>query len=411
MIPTDEFYDKPAVERQELVDAGHVVTDGKIAETVPSNRRGGIHVFEEPVTDLVVDRLKGARYTANELAPDFPVDKEELDDLFNWMKYEPMDLLTDHFGVLRVVDTEGAEYVYTVEAIPFSARCIDPTLSGYLLDANDRCPVSRPRISTKHNSTSRNEYVDQAIDYWGIPEKELTVDLDDQVGFAKSTLGPLPVISDLPDAERVIERFQSTEDSYRRKQHTVQSVKKNISFHKSRCRRNPSLGAFQSFSLFLMDVSEHASIENDSQLRELVTQGGQILYRCLYGNLWPGGSTAWRPFEITLQDKSVDTFDRRIIDIVEQQPTSNGQLSERWDFSDGREVWEYLQSDLSQYVTRNTDKFACATESARRYISGLEQDDKITLSKDPPRVPGKGRITLAVSEDRPNDDSGIDWSR
>lgn len=411
MIPTDEFYDKPEVERQELVDAGHVVVDGKIVDSVPSHERGGVHVFEEPVTDLVVDRLKGARYTANKLAPDFPIDKEELDDLFNWMKYEPMDLLTDHFGVLRVAETEGTEYVYTVEAIPYSARCIDPTLSGYLLDANDRCPVSRPEISSNRSSRSQERYIEQATNYWGIPEDEFTLDLGDNGGFAKSTLGPLPVKHDLPDPERVIERFRSTEESYSRKRHSVNSVKKGISFHKSRCRRNPSLGAFQSFSLYLMDISEYALIENDSQLRELVTQGGEILYRCLYGNLWPGGSTSWRRFEVTIQDKTLDTFDRRVIDIIEQQPTSNGMLADRWEFEDGREVWDYLQSELDQYTTRNSDQFVCASESTRRYVGALEQDGKISLSKEPPRIPGKGNITLAVSENESNDNDGVDWAR
>lgn len=189
MIPTDEFYSKPPSEKQELVDFGHVVVDGEIAEKVPSpNKRGGVYIFEDPVTDLVVDNLKGGRYTANELSPDFPIDKKELDDLLNWMKYKPETLLTEHFGVIRVADTEGASYVYTIEAIPFTARCLDP-LSGYLLDSNDRYPISRPSIPTKSSSKSRSKYLDRVNGYWGIPKEEIESEPDNQIEFATSTGG------------------------------------------------------------------------------------------------------------------------------------------------------------------------------------------------------------------------------
>jgi hypothetical protein len=412
MIPTDEFYSEPLSKKQELVDSGHVVVDGEIAETVPSpNKRGGVYVFDEPVADLIVDNLKGGRYTANELSPDFPIDKEELDDLLSWMKYKPETLLTEHFGVLRVANTEGSSYVYTIEAIPFAARCLDPTLSGYLLDSNDSCPISRPNISTKRSSKSRSEYLDKANSYWGIPEEEIENELDNQTGFAPSTLGPLPVVENLPNPENVVERFRSAADSYRRKRHTVESVKKNISYHKSWCRRNPSVGAFQSFSLYLMDISEYASIENDRQIRELATQGGQILFRCLYGNLAPGKSMEWQPFEVDIHDKNMSDFDRRVVDIVEQQPSSNSQLADRWGFDDGKDAWNYIHSRISKYATRNSESFICATESARQYVQDLEKNDDISISKDPPRIPTKRSIDLEVSEKQEEKDSGFDWSK
>ena len=224
------------------------------------------------------------------------------------------------------------------------------------------------------------------------------------------TLGPLPVTDDFPDTDRVVDRFQSVAESYERKQHDVNSVEHGIRFHKSRCRRNPSLPAFQAFSLYLFDVNEYATVENDAQLRELVEQGAHVLYHCLYGKLWPGGPTPWQPFRADIVG-DLDTCDRRVVDIVEQQPTSNGKLADRWEFESNKDVWSYLQSELDQFVTRNSDKFACATESARRYVQGLEQDGEIKLSKSPPRVPGKGRITLAVAEEGKEKGSSVDWSR
>lgn len=229
--------------------------------------------------------------------------------------------------------------------------------------------------------------------------------------MARSTLGPLPVVDELPDIARVIDRFQSVPDSYRRKRYNIQSVKKGISYYKSLCRRNPSLAAFQAFSLYLFDLNEYATIENDSQLRELVIQGGQILYRCLYGDLWPGGSTEWETFNVRVQG-DLSMQDRRIIDIVEHQPTSNRQLADRWEFDDRKAVWNYLQTEFSQFVTRNSDQFACATESARRYVQGPENNSKIELIKEPPRVPSRGNIALEVSEDQSKiSGSEVNWNQ
>ena len=413
IIPTDEFYDKPKTEQQGLVDDGHVVVNGEITETVPPpNKRNEVHAFEEPVSDLIADGLKGGKYTANELSPDFPISKEELDNLLRRMNYRPIDILTDHSGALRVTDTKGSAYIYTIEAVPFVSRCLDPTLTGYLLDSNERCSASMPQISTKRSSDFRGEYLDQAVSYWGIPEDEMVSQIDDGMGFAPSTLGPLPIVENLPDVESVVERFRSDPDSYRRKRHTVRGVKKSIKYHKARCRRNPSLGAFQAFSLYLMDISEYASVENDRQFRELVTQGSDILFRCLYGDLSPGKPTSWETFQATVHQE-LGEFDRRVMDIVEQQPTSNGQLADRWGFSDGKDVWDYLQSSgLSRYAARNSSEFVCATESARQHVQALEEDDEIDLSKTPPRIPMKRGISLSVSNKQEEDDnSGFDWSK
>ncbi|MDS0259969.1 DUF5797 family protein [Haloarcula sp. S1CR25-12] len=310
-----------------------------------------------------------------------------------------------------MADTNGAAYVYTIEVLPFETRYLDPTLSGYLLDANDRCPISAPEIATKSRRNAYGDYVDRLSEYWGIPGDELRAQFSDIPGLATSTLGPLPVVEDLSNPDRVTERFRSIPDSYQRKRHDVRSVKKNIAFHKSRCRRTPSLGAFQSFALYLFDLNEYATIESDAQLRELIIQGGEIFYRCLYGDLWAGGPTPWEPFTIATTE-DLDTRDRRVVDIVEHQPTSNGQLADRWGFEDGKAVWTYLQDELNGLTTRNSDQFICATESARKYVEGLANDGKIELSKEPPRVPGQGRINLEVSTQEKNDsDSGVDWSR
>jgi hypothetical protein len=58
----------------------------------------------------------------------------------------------------------------------------------------------------------------------------------------------------------------------------------------------------------------------------------------------------------------------RIADIVELQPTSNGELAERWGLSDGSEVYQYLSSILDDYYYRDEDKYLRATDQAEQLV-------------------------------------------
>lgn len=51
-----------------------------------------------------------------------------------------------------------------------------------------------------------------------------------------------------------------------------------------------------------------------------------------------------------------DTARQRLADVRDLEPTSNGELAERWGMDSGKEVAAYLQSELSEYVYRGDDR-------------------------------------------------------
>jgi hypothetical protein len=60
---------------------------------------------------------------------------------------------------------------------------------------------------------------------------------------------------------------------------------------------------------------------------------------------------------------------RRIEDLIRQSPTTNGELADTWDMIDGREAWNYLSTELTDYFERNSDQKIQPTEAARELVN------------------------------------------
>ena len=58
----------------------------------------------------------------------------------------------------------------------------------------------------------------------------------------------------------------------------------------------------------------------------------------------------------------------RLADIVERQPTKNGELQRQWGLDSGSEVHQYLESQLGEYYYRNTDSLICATPEGEALV-------------------------------------------
>jgi hypothetical protein len=386
MIPADEFFALPEREQAELVANGHVVVDGQIAETVASVRQAEtVHVFDGPVRDRVITHLQRGRYTINELVAEFPLEKQAVDDLLSSLKYDRLTSLADHDAVIRTVSTEGVAYTYTVEALPFETRTWDPTLSLYLLAYDDAFPATLPSGTTTDRGRGYPAYTEQLDAYWGFPESEVPAEVED-AQFVESALGPLPVPDDVPDIEHVRDRLLSVDEGYARKQFTPRRVLHGIKLRKSRCRRNPSLAAFQEFALYLADVNRYASLEHEPDLQTVVEDGADLFFRCLFGQYQPE-ETAWRPFTVTDVSDDLSDTERQIVDVVRLQPTKNAELVDRWGFADGSALSSYLYHEFDSFAVRNADSFICATESARRRVQDLQERGAIQCSKTPPAVP------------------------
>ncbi|KOX92869.1 DUF5797 family protein [Haloarcula rubripromontorii] len=73
----------------------------------------------------------------------------------------------------------------------------------------------------------------------------------------------------------------------------------------------------------------------------------------------------------------------RLADIVELQPTKNGELQERWGMDSGSEVHQYLESELKEYYYRNDNSLICATPEATTLIDGEDSERIQTVTVTP----------------------------
>ena len=73
----------------------------------------------------------------------------------------------------------------------------------------------------------------------------------------------------------------------------------------------------------------------------------------------------------------------RLADIVELQPTKNGELQERWDMDSGSEVHQYLEAELKEYYYRNDNSLICATPEATTLIDGEDSERIQTVTVTP----------------------------
>ncbi len=58
----------------------------------------------------------------------------------------------------------------------------------------------------------------------------------------------------------------------------------------------------------------------------------------------------------------------RLADVVELQPTKNGELMERWGMDSGSEVHGYLESELGEYYYRDENSLIRATDEAAELV-------------------------------------------
>lgn len=392
MIPVDEFYDLPKSKQSHLVRNGQVVVDSEIASSIPDIQRS-VHIFEESVDNKIIETLKQGHYKIEELVQEFPIKKRVIESIVSDLRHRPQQLLGNHQSVVRVADTDGTAYIYTIEPLTYEVRVWDPTLCWHLFGHNESIQIPEFPSDKTSWTSGREEFVDRTEKYWKLPESELPKKAYKGISFASSSLGPL--LKSIPqDEPEVRERIQDTHDIYRRRKFDENNIKHTISYLKSLCRRNPSLAAFQSFVLYLYDLSKFIKIEEHREYRSLLQSGIKLFFACLFGGYRVRDATEWKLFEIDRVEK-LDQFDKKIVDIVELQPTSNSKLSDRWDLPDGSAVQRKISGDLDQYATRNSDNYICATESACRYIRRLENEGMISFSKTPPEVPNQAKTVFS----------------
>jgi hypothetical protein len=59
---------------------------------------------------------------------------------------------------------------------------------------------------------------------------------------------------------------------------------------------------------------------------------------------------------------------KRLVDLVRLEPTSNSKLQEHWGLNSGSEVHRYLESNLKPYYYRDDDSYICVSEEAKDFV-------------------------------------------
>ncbi|WP_137289746.1 DUF5797 family protein [Natronorubrum halophilum] len=76
---------------------------------------------------------------------------------------------------------------------------------------------------------------------------------------------------------------------------------------------------------------------------------------------------------MTLSEEATE----RLADVVELQPTKNGELQERWGMESGSEVHQFLENELGDYYFRDDNSLIRATAEAADLVDvepGIESD-------------------------------------
>ena len=98
----------------------------------------------------------------------------------------------------------------------------------------------------------------------------------------------------------------------------------------------------------------------------------------------------------------------RLADVVELQPTKNGELQDQWEMDTGSDVHQYLETELKEYYYRDDDSLIRATEEAADLVDvapGVESDDEGTTTA--VRVPRLQAQVLEVVPSRDADGSSV----
>ena len=98
---------------------------------------------------------------------------------------------------------------------------------------------------------------------------------------------------------------------------------------------------------------------------------------------------------MTLSEEATE----RLADIVEHQPTKNGELQELWGMDSGSEVHQYLESELKEYYYRDENSLICATPEATALIDGEDSERAQTMTVSP--LQGTIVEVLAGPDDEP----------
>ncbi len=114
--------------------------------------------------------------------------------------------------------------------------------------------------------------------------------------------------------------------------------------------------------------------------------------------------------------------EKRLLDLVELQPTKNAELQDRWGLESGSDVHQYLESELGEYYYRDENSLICATPEAEvlvgeedtgeRVVAGTQlQQDVVSVLPGPDQEPQSVVATLHDVQEATDTDPDVDEVR
>ena len=86
---------------------------------------------------------------------------------------------------------------------------------------------------------------------------------------------------------------------------------------------------------------------------------------------------------------------KRVVDLVQLQPTKNAELQDQWGLDSGSEIHQYLESELKDYYYRDDDGYIWASDTGEVFVQN--HHDVIQPEDEPEEAPDLRRRDLVIA--------------
>lgn len=272
-----DFHGLSEEEQRRLINRKQVATSSRLLEEVPSDGTA-VRVFEKPLEEFVLDRLESGRFTISDLADEFSVSDTDVRVLINKYRRRGRDgftsesfkynLLTDRNGVVRVKGSEGREFQYSLETVPYIARIVDPTLTISLPGIEEQLeefPTIVENVPGGRATEIDETYALLLGDFWEIDPQVIFDEITDyDRKYVETAVMPFPLIdSSGVGYQQVYDRLTQPDFVYKRYRQLEQTTNEVVNeFLNVIERGQPGIRMYQVVSIDLADLRRAAQIES-----------------------------------------------------------------------------------------------------------------------------------------------------
>lgn len=276
-----DFYSVSHGKKKKLVNNKRVASNDSLLYNIPDEKIP-VRIFEKSLEELILDILEKNNYTIEQLADEFQVKKEDINDIIQKYRHignnvtensSKLNLLRKRNGVIRVKNTEGSKYYYTLEKIPFFVRAVDPTLLFSLHEFKgkaDEFPELTGKISKDEVRKIDRKYSEIIGDFWEI-ESEKVINLVSKYDrkYIETTLFPLPVLENDLEYEEISSRLKQISNVYERSEVDSEKADEIMNYFSEFSECDIGFYIYQAFSIDLAHLKWCAEFDDGSSLKTI----------------------------------------------------------------------------------------------------------------------------------------------